>query len=101
MKIPGQPFPADLSWWRFKSEAKVLGQNSAERKRPLGQSKKLSNEVNNMEMKLNRADRRKAKKSGPEKQTPAIAQQSGFHPTAAKSVALPPTRNNRAGSRKP
>ena len=54
-----------------------------------------------MEMKLNRADRRKAKKSGPEKQTPAIAQQSGFHPTAAKSVALPPTRNNRAGSRKP
>jgi hypothetical protein len=53
-----------------------------------------------MELKMNRADRRKAKKSGPEKNTPSIAQQSSFH-QVAKSVAIPPTRNNRAGSRKP
>ena len=53
-----------------------------------------------MELKMNRAERRKAKKSGPEKGRPATAQTSVFQPPA-KSVAIPPTRNNRAGARKP
>jgi hypothetical protein len=65
----------------------------------LNYSKKLT-EVNNMELKMNRADRRKAKKLEQKKTLPGSARQQSLRPLA-KSITLPLTRNNRAGARKP
>jgi hypothetical protein len=53
-----------------------------------------------MELKMNRADRRKAKKSESKKEQPAGARQA-VRPPLAKSITIPLARNNRAGARKP